>query len=170
MTDTPLTQAPYASKFKNLSDLKAQVGKELGLTDWIVMDQERINSFAEATEDMQWIHTDVARSQKESPYKTTIAHGFLVLSMASKFAYEAYSMDDVVMGVNYGLDKVRFPHATPSGAALRGRITMMEYEDIPGGAKYKIGIIFEIKGQSKPACVAEFLAIAYTASDTNLPN
>lgn len=152
----------YATAFDHLADMKDHIGKELGLTDWVTISQDRINTFAEATEDHQWIHVDVERSKKESPYKQTVAHGFLVLSLASKFTYQAYSMKDVVMGVNYGLDKVRFPNATPAGARIRGRVSLMTYKEIPGGARYKILVHFEIEGQTKPACVAEFIAQAYT--------
>lgn len=156
------TTTPYSTQLKELEELKDYVGKELGLTEWMTMEQERINSFAEATEDMQWIHTDPERSAAFSPYKKTVAHGFLVLSLASKISYDAFSIENVVMGVNYGLDKVRFPNATKSGAKLRGRVSLMEYDAIPGGAKYKMKIIFELEGEEKPACVAEFLAMAYT--------
>jgi acyl dehydratase len=156
------TTTPCSTQLKELEELKDYVGKELGLTEWMTMEQERINSFAEATEDMQWIHTDPERSAAFSPYKKTVAHGFLVLSLASKISYDAFSIENVVMGVNYGLDKVRFPNATKSGAKLRGRVSLMEYDAIPGGAKYKMKIVFELEGEEKPACVAEFLAMAYT--------
>ena len=156
------TTTPYSTQLKELEELNDYVGKELGLTEWMTMEQERINSFAEATEDMQWIHTDPERSAAFSPYKKTVAHGFLVLSLASKISYDAFSIENVVMGVNYGLDKVRFPNATKSGAKLRGRVSLMEYDAIPGGAKYKMKIVFELEGEEKPACVAEFLAMAYT--------
>ncbi|MEN8769621.1 MAG: MaoC family dehydratase [Candidatus Arcticimaribacter sp.] len=156
------TTTPYSTQLKELEELKDYVGKELGLTEWMTMEQERINSFAEATEDMQWIHTDPERSAAFSPYKKTVAHGFLVLSLASKISYDAFSIENVVMGVNYGLDKVRFPNATKSDAKLRGRVSLMEYDAIPGGAKYKMKIVFELEGEEKPACVAEFLAMAYT--------
>ncbi len=156
------TTTPYATQLKELEELKDYVGKELGLTEWMTMEQERINSFAEATEDMQWIHTDPKRSAAFSPYKKTVAHGFLVLSLASKISYDAFSIENIVMGVNYGLDKVRFPNATKSDAKLRGRVSLMAYDAIPGGAKYKMKIVFELEGEEKPACVAEFLAMAYT--------
>jgi acyl dehydratase len=81
--------------------------------------------------------------------------------MISKITFEVYSFDDITMGINYGLDKVRFPNATPSGSFYRGRVSLIDYNDIPGGAKYKVKVIFELKGMEKPACVAEFLAIAY---------
>ncbi|MGB1971618.1 MAG: MaoC family dehydratase [Flavobacteriaceae bacterium] len=159
------TTTPYSTQLSSVSELENFVGKELGLTEWITIEQERINVFADATEDQQWIHTDPEKSAAHSPYKKTVAHGFLVLSMASKITYEAFSIDNIAMGVNYGLDKVRFPNATKSGSALRGRVSLMAYDKIPGGAKYKMKIVFELKGEEKPACVAEFLAIAYTAPE-----
>ena len=156
------SQTPHSTRLKNLRDLASYVGKELGLTEWISIEQERINNFAETTEDRQWIHIDAEKSAAFSPYKKTVAHGFLVLSLASKMSYDALSVDDIAMGVNYGLDKVRFPNATKSGAKIRGRVSLMEFDVIPGGTKYKVKIVFEIQGEEKPACVAEFLAIAYT--------
>lgn len=156
------TNTPHTTRLKELSELENYIGKELGLTEWMTIEQDRINSFAESTEDLQWIHTDPERSAAFSPYKKTVAHGFLVLSLASKISYDALSIENVVMGVNYGLDKVRFPNATRSGAELRGRVSLMEYDAVPGGAKYKVKIVFELKGEDKPACVAEFLALAYT--------
>ena len=157
-----MTNEAYETKFERLSDMKEHIGKELGISDWLTITQERINQFADATEDHQWIHVDPERSAKESPYKATIAHGFLVLSLASHFCYNTYKIDDIGMGVNYGLDKVRFMNATPVNANLRGRVSLMTFDDIPGGAKYKVKVIFELKGQEKPACVAEFVAMAYT--------
>lgn len=156
------TETPYQTTLEKLEELNDLVGKEIGLTEWQTISQERINRFAETTEDTQWIHMDLEKSKAYSPYKTTVAHGFLVLSLASKFSYETLNMKDVVMGVNYGLDKVRFPNATREGASLRGRVSVLSYDKIPGGAKYKLNIVFEIKGEAKPACVAEFIAMAYT--------
>ena len=157
-----MTNEAYETKFEHLADMKNHIGKELGVSDWLTITQERINQFADATEDRQWIHVDAERSAKESPYKTTIAHGFLVLSLASYFCFEAYKIDDIGMGVNYGLDKVRFMNATPVNANLRGRVSLMTFDEIKGGAKYKVKVVFELEGQEKPACVAEFVAIAYT--------
>lgn len=161
MTDQPIKNKAYATNFKHLADMKDWVGKELGLSDWITITQVRIDNFAETTEDRQWIHIDPVRSAVESPYKKTLAHGFLILSFASKFAYDTYSIDDVVMGINYGLNKVRFPNATLSGAQIRGRISLIDFEEKPKGARYTMKVVFEIKGQEKPACVAEFIAQAY---------
>ena len=155
------TQKSYRSVFKNISEMENAVGKELGLTPWKIMDQERINTFAKATEDEQWIHIDEERCTKESPYKQTIAHGFLMLSMCSKIMYDSYEVGKVSMAINYGLDKVRFPNATPAGSKFRGRVSLTEFNFITKGAKYKLNVIIELEGQQKPACVAEFLALAY---------
>lgn len=159
-----MTDTAYSTTFAKLMDMQNHVGKELGLTEWMEITQERINDFAKATDDYQWIHVDPEMSAKHSPYKKTIAHGFLVLSLASKFTYEVYKVEDAVMGVNYGLNKVRFPNATPSGAMLRGRISLMNFDiKSPNSARFFLKVVFEIQGQEKPACVAEFIAQAYTA-------
>ena len=152
----------YSTKFKELAELKNFIGKELGLTSWMQMSQKKIDDFAETTDDKQWIHTDPEKSALYSPYKKTIAHGFLVLSMVSKISFNAFSIKNVVAGINYGLDKVRFPNATKSDSAYRGRVSLMEFTVIPGGAKYKLKVEIEIMGEVKPACIAEFLALAYT--------
>lgn len=162
MTEQDKKSIPYSTTFQRLSAMKEAVGQELGISKWITITQERINTFAEVTEDLQWVHTNVEKAKQDSPYKTTIAHGFLVLSLASKIAYDTFQVDDVGMGINYGLDKVRFMNATPVKSKIRGRLSLMEFEEISGGAKYKMKIIFEIQGQEKPACVAEFIAMAFT--------
>ena len=152
----------YSTKFKELTELKNFIGKELGLTSWMQMSQKKIDDFAEITDDKQWIHTDPEKSALYSPYKKTVAHGFLVLSMVSRISFNAFSIKNVVAGINYGLDRVRFPNATKSDSTYRGRVSLMEFTVIPGGAKYKLKIVIEIQGEEKPACVAEFLALAYT--------
>ncbi len=151
----------YRSKFNSVDELENSLGKEIGLTEWYTMDQDKINIFAEATEDRQWIHIDKEKCKKESPYKTTIAHGFLILSMCSKIMFDAYELNNVGMVLNYGLDKVRFTNATPSGSKYRGRVSLMEFNGNPKNAKYKIKVVIELQGQEKPACIAEFLALAY---------
>jgi acyl dehydratase len=113
------------------------------------------------THDEQWIHIDVEKSKKHSPYKTTVAHGFYILSLGTKFVYETFNIKNVKMGVNYGLDRVRFMSPTLSGGYVRGRVSLLNAEYSPGTAKYKMSITFELKGQDKPVCVAEFLAMAY---------
>lgn len=155
-------KSPYSTRFKLLADLKNFIGKELGITDWMQMSQQKINDFAKITDDEQWIHTDPGKSAVYSPYKKTIAHGFLVLSMISRISFDAFSIENVVAGINYGLDRVRFPNATKSDSTYRGRVSLIEFSEIPGGAKYKLKVEIEIKGEEKPACVAEFLALAYT--------
>jgi len=152
----------YSTNFKELTELKSFVGKELGITDWMQMSQQKIDDFAKITDDKQWIHTDPEKSALYSPYKKTIAHGFLVLSMVSRISFNAFSIENVVAGINYGLDRVRFPNATKSDSTYRGRVSLIEFSEIPGGAKYKLKIEIEIKGEEKPACIAEFLALAYT--------
>jgi acyl dehydratase len=156
-----LKNTPFSTNFKHLADLKDHIDKELGLTDWVTITQENINQFGKLTLDEQWIHTDVEKANKHSPFGVPIAHGFMVLSYASRFAYDTYSMADVTMGLNYGLDKVRFPTPTPVGSAFRGRVSLMNYTEIDGGARYTIKIVFELKGADKPCCVAEFIAMAF---------
>ena len=151
----------YKSKFNSVDELENFLGKEIGLTDWYLMDQDKINIFADATEDHQWIHIDKEKCEKESPYKTTIAHGFLMLSMCSKIMFDSYELNNVGMVLNYGLDKVRFTNATPAGSKYRGRVSLMEFNGNQKNAKYKIKVVIELQGQEKPACIAEFLALAY---------
>ncbi|MCM4151193.1 hypothetical protein DHD05_06280 [Arenibacter sp. N53] len=165
MAEEKVIDKAYSTKIPNLSDLTHYQGKELGLSNWMTITQEMIDTFARTTDDNQWIHVNPEKSAKYSPYKKTVAHGFLVLSLASKFCYETFKILDVAMGVNYGLDKVRFMNATPVGAFLRARVSLMEFSPIEGGAKYKLKIVFELKGEEKPACVAEFIAQVY--SDPN---
>lgn len=151
----------YNTQLDKVSQIQNLINKEIGISNWIEITQEKINTFAEVTEDEQWIHTDVPRSQKESPYKTPIAHGFLILSYASRIAYDCLTLNDLVMGVNYGLNKVRFINAVTAGSKIRGRLSILDYEEIPKGAKYILNMIFEIEGQEKPACVAEIIGLAY---------
>lgn len=156
-----MTNTAYYTTFERLADMQDYLGREIGLSEWLVIDQETVDGFARLTRDEQWIHVDPERSAKYSPYKTTIAHGFLVLSFASHFARECMVLKSVGMGVNYGLDKVRFTHAVPVGARIRGRISLLEYENRESGAKYKLNVIIELEGEEKPACVAEWIGVAY---------
>ena len=151
----------YQTIFHHLSEMKEVIGQEIGLSAWMEITQAQIDTFAKVTDDEQWIHVDPKKSKDFSPYGTTVAHGFFVLSLASKFAYEMYQVEDAKMVVNYGLDRVRFPNATPVGAHLRGRLSLLDYEEKPGGARVKLEITFELKGQEKPACVAQLLAQFY---------
>lgn len=142
-------------------ELKELVGQEVAITDWFPVTQERVNMFADATGDHQWIHLDVERCQKESPYGGTIAHGFLTLSLLPMMMQSAVSMPPSKMSVNYGLNKVRFPAPVPAGSRIRGRMTLLEVEDIDGGVQVVWKVTMEVEGGDKPACVAESIARRY---------
>ena len=146
----------------SLAELKALVGQEIAVSDWVEITQERINLFADATGDHQWIHIDPERARKESPYGTTIAHGFLTLSLLPMLLQSAITMLDVRMGVNYGLNKVRFPAPVPVGSKLRARIFLMSVDDIEGGAQVVWQVTMEREGGGKPVCVAESITRRYT--------
>ena len=161
MEEQQIRQESYATEISQLSDLKNYIGKELGVSEWTTISQNQIDTFARTTDDNQWIHVNPELAKKHSPYKEPIAHGFLILSLASKFCYETVKLLDVGMGVNYGLDKVRFMNATPVGSLVRARVSLISTEDVTGGLRYKMKLVFELKGQEKPACVAEFIALAY---------
>jgi acyl dehydratase len=147
--------------FEHLSDLQSLVGQEIGTSDWITVDQERIQRFADATGDHQWIHLDTERAAK-GPFGTTIAHGFLTLSLLPEMSAHAFEVRDTRMGVNYGLGRVRFPAPVPSGSRLRGRFKLLGYEPLDGGAQLTVEVTMEREGGSKPVCVAESLARRYT--------
>ena len=147
---------------ESLSQLKELIGQDVSVSNWIEITQERVNQFAEATGDLQWIHTDVERSRKESPFGGTVAHGFLTLSLLPMLMADAVSMPDVKMGVNYGLNKVRFPAPVPVGSRLRARLTLQAVEDIPGGAQMTWLVTMEREGSDKPVCVAESISRRYS--------
>ena len=147
--------------FADLAELAAAKGEHLGHSDWHVIDQERVNKFADATGDHQWIHVDQERA-KAGPFGTTIAHGFLSLSLFPALTPEIYSVGGVKMGVNYGADRIRFPAPVPVGSKLRLGTTLMDVTDIEGGAQMKMEFSFEVEGAAKPSCVAEVLFRVYT--------
>lgn len=144
---------------ETVSDL---VGKETGVSDWVTIDQDRINTFADVTEDHQFIHID-PEAAKATPFGTTIAHGFLSLSMLSKLASgSVVVLEGVKMGVNYGFDKVRFSAPVKSGKRIRGRFKLMSADQkIPGQWTFKYGVKVEIEGEEKPALVAEWLSMQF---------
>ena len=144
-------------EIQNFSTLEQQLGQEVAVSDWFEMPQERISQFAETTEDRQWIHIDAARAAAESPYKTTIAHGFLTLSMVSGLLRNALKLPRYEMGVNYGLNRVRFMDAVPSGSRIRGRFVPTEIKEIGGGYQVVWTITIEREGGVKPCCVAEWV-------------
>jgi acyl dehydratase len=147
--------------FEHLADLQALVGQELGASDWITVTQQRIDLFAQATGDYQWIHLDAERAAA-GPFGTTIAHGFLTLSLLPEMSASAFEVRDTRMGVNYGLGKVRFPAPVPSGSRLRGHFVLAKYEPIEGGAQLTVQVTMEREGADKPVCVAESLARRFT--------
>jgi acyl dehydratase len=141
---------------ETLDDLASFVGKELGTSSWIDIDQARINGFADATDDHQWIHVDAERA-KDGPFGETIAHGYLTLSLLIPMWTDILEVRDVHTKVNYGLNKVRFPSAVPSGSKIRARATLAAFEAIPGGAQLTIDTLVERQGGDKPACVAQIV-------------
>jgi len=147
------------SNFRDFEELKAQIGQVIGISDWFEITQDRIDAFAKVTMDEQWIHVDVERAKKDSPYGTTIAHGYFILSLIAKFSFETISFENIKMGINYGTDKVRFMNAVPVNSKVRARLLPIEVVDVEGGIKYKTQVTIEIEGQEKPACVAETVAI-----------
>ena len=134
----------YSTEIENLEDLNRYLNKEIGISDWFEMTQDKVNSFAELTQDKQWIHIDQEKAKLYSPYKKTIAHGFHVLSFASQVVFQTLKLNNVALAVNYGLEKVRFPNATPAESMFRGRVSLINIEDVEGGAKYTFKIIFEV--------------------------
>ena len=146
--------------FRNVFELADSVGQEIGASDWVQVDQERINLFAEATGDHQWIHVDSERAAK-GPFGTTIAHGYLTLSLLARLMRSVYRVEGVRMGVNYGLNRVRFPAPVPVGARIRARVTLKAVEDIQGGIQATWAIVVEMDGAGKPVCVAESLSRLY---------
>jgi acyl dehydratase len=155
------------SIIKTLGELQGFAGREIAVTDWLEITQERINQFADATDDHQWIHTNPERAQRESPYGTTIAHGFLTLSLVPQFLKEAVQLGDLRMAINYGLNRVRFPSAVLAGSRIRARITLQSIRqlqslrEVADSTEAVFAIAIESEGSDKPSCVAEWLARYY---------
>jgi len=147
--------------FARLHDLATHEGREFAASGDFLIDQARIDAFASATEDRQWIHVDPARAA-QSPFGTTIAHGFLTLSLLPRLMADAFSIGDVRMGINYGCNRVRFIAPVPVGSRLRARFKLLEYEAIDGGAQLTIETTVEREGHAKPVCVAEQVVRQYT--------
>ena len=147
--------------FGSVQDLRTAVGEQIGQSDWHVVSQEQINAFADATGDHQWIHIDPEAAAK-GPFGTTIAHGYLMLSLIPMLASQAYTVEGVRMGVNYGLNKVRFPAPLPSGSPLRASVRILSLDDIAGGVHVVNEVTLEREGGDKPCCVAETVVRYYT--------
>lgn len=146
---------------QTIEDVRALVGRQAFVSDWVQITQQHIDLFAQATGDFQWIHVDVARARKESPYGNTIAHGFLTLSLLGQFYERHMTLPFCEMGLNYGLNKVRFTSPVPAGSRVRGQFVLAQLEDIAGGLQLTFKVTLEIEGQERPACVAESVVHQY---------
>jgi acyl dehydratase len=148
--------------FNDFDEIKAAVGSEIGVSDWVEVTQQRINQFAEATGDAQWIHIDVQRAKQELPGKSTIAHGLLTVSLTPEFVRSVMGLNGIKSTLNYGANRIRYLSPVPAGSRLRGRISIADAEDAPNnGLRVAYGITIEIEGGKRPACVAEMIAVHY---------
>lgn len=144
-----------STRIKSISDLRDNVGVELGVSDWVDITQERINAFADATGDHQWIHCDEPRARRESPYGGTIAHGYLTLSLGPSLLEQIVTIEDLKTAVNTGSDKVRLSAPVPAGARIRMSARIKDARDLPaGGVRVTMSLRFEVEGVAKPACLA----------------
>jgi acyl dehydratase len=148
--------------FEDFEEMEAAVGSEVGVSDWVEITQKRIDQFAEATGDEQWIHVDVERATRELPGRTTIAHGLLTLSLAPLFVRSVIGVKGIKNTLNYGANRIRYLSPVPAGSKLRGRISIAEADDMPpNGLRVTYGITTEIQAGKRSACVAEMIALHY---------
>jgi acyl dehydratase len=148
----------------NLLALRERLGREIAVSEWLAVTQDRIRQFADATDDHQWIHLDVERAARESPYQTTIAHGFLTLSLVSALLRDAVHVSGLRLAVNCGLNRVRFTSAVPAGSRIRARISPASIVEIADAVQVVWGITIEREGADKPCCVAEWIVRYYPAA------
>lgn len=151
-----------ARVFKNPFELEAAVGERLGESRWLTIDQQRINLFADATGDHQWIHVDPEKA-KDGPFGTTIAHGYLTLSLVNMFLPEIIDVQGISMGVNYGADKLRFPSPVKVGSRVRGVGELIAVENVKGGVQSTVRVTVEIEGSDRPACVVDTISRYFPA-------
>ncbi len=156
-----MTDTAFKTIFESPEDMQAYIGKEVGLSEWLTVNQEMISQFGELTKDEQWIHCDPERAAKESPFKKTIAHGFLSLSMFTWFLENCIILKGIKMGLNYGFDKIRFINTVQVDARVRGRINLIGIDQKEDSLKFKYQVTVEIEGEEKPAIVAEWLGMAF---------
>jgi len=150
-------------RFASYADVRACVGQDVAVTDWVTITQEQVNQFAEATGDHQWIHVDPERAC-QGPFGAPVAHGYLTLSLLAQFMQQAIAIDGAQMGVNYGLNKVRFPAPVPVGSRLRAHLKLLAAEPVPpDGLQLTWGVTVEREGSDKPVCVAESLSRSHGA-------
>ena len=150
----------------DLAQLGGLVGREVATSDWLVITQDRINAFAEATSDHQWIHLDSGRARAETPFGATIAHGFLTLSLLSALMRDAVTVDGPRMTLNYGLNRVRFVSPVPSGSRIRARVALATVDDLGDSIQATWGVTIEREGGDKPAVVAEWIVRYYPGTAT----
>jgi acyl dehydratase len=150
--------AVAAVVLQGADEVRAAVGRHLGYSDWLEITQERVNLFAEATGDHQWIHVDVERAKRESPFGGPIAHGYLSLSLSNLLVPTVVAVDGFSLAINYGVDRVRFPAPVPVGARLRAGVEVVDVSDVAGGIQTTMRITMEVEGSEKPGCVIESLA------------
>jgi acyl dehydratase len=150
-------------RFKSIAEMKSALGEELGPSDWVKIEQERIDAFADVTGDHQWIHIDVDRAAREMPDGRTIAHGFLTLSLIPHMRHQIWLLESVARGINYGLEKARFPAPVMAGDRVRMRQTLISLEPFGDGHKLVFRCTVDIEGRDKPACVADTVSILYEA-------
>jgi acyl dehydratase len=150
-----------AVTIESLQQLKTMIGNEVAVSDWVDITQKHIDEFADATGDHQWIHVDPERAARESPYRKTVAHGFLTLSLLAHFAQTTIKFQRVKMGINYGFNRVRFTGPVPVGSRLRARFKLKGVEDIEGGAQTIWDVSMECEGEAKPCLIAEWLTRRY---------
>ncbi|GAA3249120.1 MaoC family dehydratase [Pseudonocardia petroleophila] len=146
--------------FDGVDDLRAAKGTQLGVGEWVTIDQGQIDTFADATDDHQWIHID-AEKAADGPFGTTIAHGFLTLSLLSSLVAKVFAVENTRMGVNYGLNKVRFTSPVPVGSRVRANVELTDVSDVDGGVQVTTKVTVEIEGSERPALVAEWLTRRY---------
>ncbi len=151
-----------ATVFESPEKLKQAVGQHLGYSDWLEISQERIDQFADATDDHQWIHVDPERA-KQGPFGACIAHGYLTLSLVNRFLPQIVEVRGISMGVNYGANRLRFPAPVPVGARIRGGAELVEAEDVKGGVQATIRVTVEIEGSQRPACVVDTISRYFPA-------
>ena len=161
ITNPQATASAQQTRYAQLTDLQSLVGQDIGCGDWMAVDQARIDLFAQATGDHQWIHTDPARAAS-GPFGVTVAHGFVTLSLLPALFESGFAIDDVRMGINYGLNRVRFMSPVRVGSRVRGAFKLQAYEPLPGGAQLTVQVTIELEGSNKPACVAESLTQRFT--------
>jgi len=152
-----------SSTTTTIAELPSLKGTELGTSDWFEVTQDRINTFADATDDHQWIHVDVERANAESPFGGPIGHGYLTLSLLIPMWTQVLTVSDQTMGVNYGLNKVRFPAPVPVGSRIRLVATLKDVEEIKGGVQMTVAAVIEAEGAAKPVCIAEPVFRAYNS-------